>query len=996
MNMHTISIGRWILFLFSILVLLTSCSLLAVAQVPPALEPGDRGSSVTQLQTILQTLGYFTYPAVTDFYGPQTELAVQRFQASLSIVDRGTPATTGYGRFGPLTRAALTQYIDTVSDPIATSSSVTIAMQIPAINLALQSTGPAVRTLQQILNQLGYPVATDGPGSTGNETMYFGPATQAALIAFQKARGIEPAVGFFGPVTQVAMRGVYSQQQSSTRNSQINPNDTTTTTITPEDSPLPSRTIRGGGRSGGTGASSPSQVPPVAVSDLVASTPDVPGAIAIDFTLPAAATTVEYRWREVGDTDWSAARTLSSDYIARDNLPSDTEIEIQVRSQNAAGTSDWSNIATASSLKYALVWFIGGQSNADGYAPISQDPEKSEVANAVETLTLQQRAQQPGLRITNQTTGAFQQPHIAIGNTSGRTWTSGLYGIPNPTFSFGPEIGIINATLDNSLPTLGGAVPTYIIKSTLGGTELDYWRPGQAGYSQFQTVLRTGLNNLVTNGYTIFPQGFLWVQGERDANLGYTDNYAERLNVFTEYYREQLGAPELPIAIGEIIALGSAMNAIRAEQASYVASDEYAFLINNYLARDSVGDSIHIDAAGQIAMGSDWVRGTQEFSSRGDGILEHIRYSTLRPAFEVPEVVQSNGETLALPIRVSEDATLYWSVLSRDAAAPNRTEIQMGTASIAHGSTTHLQNTLATTTILGLTVDTDYDIYLVAETEEGVTSTIKVLPVTTRVVPTAPANLILSAVSTSSLVVSFDLVPSATSYAVRYQTDPDGVWQVVSNFTSGNSLVNLEVGTTYNVAVRAENNDIVSAWSATTSTSTLNTIFTDTFTRADEDLSDNPNWTQLTGAVEGFAVRNNQVAVIAQQNTLAVVPDRGAANHFVEATWKTTINRPTLYLTARSANVLNFVGVRRNNDVFELAQVVANVITVIGTTTAALNDQVRLEVVDETARLLKNDVEVVPWSAIDASLTSTRAGLINKNSPLLDPWVDDFVHGVIE
>jgi peptidoglycan hydrolase-like protein with peptidoglycan-binding domain len=62
-----------------------------------------------------------------------------------------------------------------------------------------------VRQLQIYLNTHGFPIATAGNGSLGNETTYFGVATQRALIAFQKSKGITPANGYFGPKTRAVL-----------------------------------------------------------------------------------------------------------------------------------------------------------------------------------------------------------------------------------------------------------------------------------------------------------------------------------------------------------------------------------------------------------------------------------------------------------------------------------------------------------------------------------------------------------------------------------------------------------------------------------------------------------------------------------------------------------------------------------------------------------------------------------------------------------------------
>jgi hypothetical protein len=69
-------------------------------------------------------------------------------------------------------------------------------------NLKINSFSSDVKELQKYLNANGYMVANQGAGSLGKETNFFGPATKAALIKFQKAKNINPAIGIFGPITR--------------------------------------------------------------------------------------------------------------------------------------------------------------------------------------------------------------------------------------------------------------------------------------------------------------------------------------------------------------------------------------------------------------------------------------------------------------------------------------------------------------------------------------------------------------------------------------------------------------------------------------------------------------------------------------------------------------------------------------------------------------------------------------------------------------------------
>lgn len=63
-----------------------------------------------------------------------------------------------------------------------------------------------VRCLQRFLNASGFPVASEGAGSVGNETDYYGLRTMKAVTQWQKMMGVSPAQGFFGPRSRAAYR----------------------------------------------------------------------------------------------------------------------------------------------------------------------------------------------------------------------------------------------------------------------------------------------------------------------------------------------------------------------------------------------------------------------------------------------------------------------------------------------------------------------------------------------------------------------------------------------------------------------------------------------------------------------------------------------------------------------------------------------------------------------------------------------------------------------
>src|SRR3989338_3385678 len=94
-------------------------------------------------------------------------------------------------------------------------------------NLTVGVSGDDVKCLQQHLNAAGYKVAESGAGSPGNESMYFGSLTKAAVAKWQAAKGVSPAVGYFGPISQAK------------NNSLLTSGPTTPPTTTPPTSTTP-------------------------------------------------------------------------------------------------------------------------------------------------------------------------------------------------------------------------------------------------------------------------------------------------------------------------------------------------------------------------------------------------------------------------------------------------------------------------------------------------------------------------------------------------------------------------------------------------------------------------------------------------------------------------------------------------------------------------------------------------------------------------------------
>ncbi|MEM9658381.1 MAG: sialate O-acetylesterase [Planctomycetota bacterium] len=282
--------------------------------------------------------------------------------------------------------------------------------------------------------------------------------------------------------------------------------------------------------------------------------------------------------------------------------------------------SYWFGEARCHAKEYQ-VYFLGGQSNMDGYGQIADlDQELRETSP--EVMIFHGNTSPDGAPVDGKGAWAPLQPGHGVGFSSD--------GKENKySDRFGVEL-----TFARQLQRLRPNVPIALIKYSRGGTSIDQaaaggfgcWEPDFEGgegagrgvnqYDHFLATIRHAMTERDIDGDgqddQLVPAGILWMQGESDAaaSVEIAERYADNLKRLIDLIRAALRADDLPVAIGRISDSGRHESGrvwqhgpiVRAAQAEFVAGDGAAALVD---ATDQYGysDPWHYDSAGYIDLG---------------------------------------------------------------------------------------------------------------------------------------------------------------------------------------------------------------------------------------------------------------------------------------------------------------------------------------------------------------------------------------------------------
>lgn len=275
--------------------------------------------------------------------------------------------------------------------------------------------------------------------------------------------------------------------------------------------------------------------------------------------------------------------------------------------------------ASAQAAEYH-VYFLGGQSNMDGYGWNKELP--AHIAGPVPGVFIFHGRQRfdddpPG--------GEGLWSELRPGHGTGFTSDGN-----SNTYSerFGPEL-----SFGRELKKLYPERRIALVKYSLGGTALHEgtpaygtWAPDYRDINQYDHALKTIANATAVRDVdgdgeadTLIPAGIVWMQGEADAYQSYDAalNYEANLKRLMDLLRAAWRTDDLPVVIGRITDSGRADDGNVMDHVKIVQEAQRRFVEKDSCAAYSTvtdgqaypeDDNWHYDSPAYLAMGVDFAR----------------------------------------------------------------------------------------------------------------------------------------------------------------------------------------------------------------------------------------------------------------------------------------------------------------------------------------------------------------------------------------------------
>ncbi len=310
--------------------------------------------------------------------------------------------------------------------------------------------------------------------------------------------------------------------------------------------------------------------------------------------------------------------------------------------------------AAVDATEYDL-YYLGGQSNMDGYGKVADLPEAL-IGPVDGVMIFHGNSSADGKPVDGRGTWAELRPGHGAG-----------YGFDGETAKYSDRFGV-ELTFATTLKKLDPTARIAIIKYSRGGTSIDReagnyagaWDPDFPGtdgiginqYDHFLATIRnaTSVADIDGDGETdtLVPKGIVWMQGESDAYLSeeIATRYEAHLTRLMNLMRAALLTDDLPVVIGRISDSGRDEDekdgmvwnygkTVRAAQAAFVDADGHAAFVTSTEGY-GYSDPYHYDSAGYIDLGREFaaaVHGLRTQTSSLSADPDPLRFQTQIDAF---------------------------------------------------------------------------------------------------------------------------------------------------------------------------------------------------------------------------------------------------------------------------------------------------------------------------------------------------------------------------